>query len=157
MTRTFAYCCLVAMVAAVVCVAAFNPSWINDKNTFLAAFVNHEFLALLGVIVSITLASMGQLHLTLNEIEKSAKERFLFRIRRNVKSSAYALIFLFLVGFVIVILKGTIVAPNGDGKDHPAIAFLNGFAIVVVVWTLMILASIMQVVFAITPRMPADD
>lgn len=157
MTRTLAYCILVALCAVFTCISAYSPSWINDNNSFLASFVNHEFLALLGVIVSITLASMGQLHLTLNEIEKDAGQRFLFKTRRNVKSSAYALILLFIFGLLLVVVKGSISGANSASKDHIAFAFINGASIIVVVWASMILASIMQAVFAITPRMPGDE
>jgi hypothetical protein len=40
-----------------------HSSWLSDDNTFLKNFVNQELLAVLGVIVTITLASAASLHL----------------------------------------------------------------------------------------------
>jgi hypothetical protein len=144
------------MVSVVICISAYNPSWINDHNHFLAGFVNHEFLALMGVIVSITLASIGQLHLSLNEIEKEAGQRFLIKTRANVRNSAYALILIFVFGFFIVIVKGSIAGANPGVKDHIGFAFINGGAVIILAWASMILTSIVQAVFAIKPRLPND-
>lgn len=68
--------------------------------------MNHELLAVLGVILAITLASAAQLHLTFNQIEESYQDKGgLSRSRRRVHSAAYWLIGLFLVAVLLVVVK----------------------------------------------------
>lgn len=150
MTRSIGYCTLIVGFGVIICITAYSPHWINDKNNFLFNFVNHEFLSLLGVIVSLTIASTGQLHLSLNELEREAGKRFLFKTRSNVKTSAYCLIILFVAALFLVVLKGALFNEPSDWKDT-AFAFINGSAIMIVLWSSLILASIIQIIFRVEP------
>jgi hypothetical protein len=53
----------------VICAVA-QPSLLADSNGFLLNFVNQELLAILGIIMTITLASAASLHLEFNKIEE---------------------------------------------------------------------------------------
>ena len=64
-----------AALAVVLICAIYNPSYLSDKNEFMHHFVNHELLALLGIIMTITLASAASLHLEFNKIEERYFER----------------------------------------------------------------------------------
>lgn len=66
MTRGIAICTLIAALAVVLVCTVYNPSYLSDQNEFLHHFVNHELLALLGIIMTITLASAASLHLLIN-------------------------------------------------------------------------------------------
>src|SRR5690606_5909899 len=106
MSRSIAYCVLIVSAALVVVLAAAAPSVLSDeKNSFLKDFVNHEFLNVLGVILAITLASAGQIHLALNRIEERQQKIFLIKTRAGVRSAAYWLIGLFLLAVVLVVVK----------------------------------------------------
>ncbi|WP_271066062.1 hypothetical protein [Caulobacter sp. NIBR1757] len=151
MTRTIAYCCLVVFVG-VVCVASLvSPDILSDRNLFLKNFVNHELLAILSVIVSITLASTSALHLELNKIEERRGRRGFQKTRAGIRQAAYFLILLLSLAVCLVFLKA------GLNPPVPWQAFFNGMALFLLFWNVLILISITQAVFAIAPDIPDDD
>jgi len=83
MTRNIAISSLIAALAVVLMCAIYNPSYLSDKNTFMHHFVNHELLALLSIIMTITLASAAQLHLEFNKFEEKLGKRFLNKTRQG--------------------------------------------------------------------------
>lgn len=146
MTKTLGYCILVMALATVLCVSAYAPAWLNDSNEFMKGFVNHEMLAIMGVIVSITLACTAQLHLTMNEIERNVGKSILTNTRAGVKQAATALIVLFVLSLLVVFVKG--VLPN---ESPQARSIVNGLALIIVLWAALILASITETIFAVRP------
>lgn len=92
---------LVLVIVLSVC----QPQVLGDKNSFLKDFINHEILNILGIILAITLASAAQLHLKFNEIEERAGKEILSESRKEVKSNALWLIYLFVVAMILVLIK----------------------------------------------------
>ncbi len=146
MTRTMAICALIAAATVVTVCAIYNPSYLSDKNDFLHEFINREFLSLLGIIITITLASAANLHLEFNKIEERFNRRGLTKTRRGVTQGAYYLIGLFLLSVVIVVVKP--LAPQTDTAQ----ALFNGAALVVLLWNVLILLELTQLAFAIHPE-----
>lgn len=150
MNKTLGYCVLITMGGVILAVSAAKPAWLDDSNKFLVNFVNHEFLSLMGVIVSITLPSLGQLHLTLNEIEQKAGRKIFVKTRENIQRSASHLIVMFFIGLFIMVVKGNIqYTGDPDPIKNTLLAVINGVAIIMISCASMILASIMQLIFAI--------
>jgi hypothetical protein len=145
MTRTIGICTLLCAATVVIVIAAYSPSVLSDKNDFLHNFVNHELLGLLGIIMTITLASAANLHLEFNKIEERFKHRGLTKTRRGVVQSAYCLIGLFFVSVVIVVAKP--IASHGEVSE----ALFNGGALFVLLWNILILIEMTQLAFAIGP------
>lgn len=146
MTTTISYCILICSAAIVVVLSAYAPSLLSDQNEFLKGFVNHEFLNILGVIVTITLASSANLHLTLNQIEERHQTRSAFlETRAGVRSAAYALIVLFLVAVAIVVAKPLL------ATAHWSATLFNGAALIVIIWNVLILVALMEAVFGLRP------
>src|SRR5262245_21062879 len=123
MTRNIAICSLIAALAVVLICAIYNPSYLSDKNEFMHHFVNHELLALLGIIMTITLASAAQLHLEFNKFEEKMRKRFLTKTRQGVIHGAFGLIFGFLLAIAVVVLKPLL--PHSEGAE----AIANGLAL----------------------------
>jgi hypothetical protein len=146
MTRSISYCLLIAALTVVVSCTVIKPDLLGDKNEFLAHFVNQELLALLGIIMTITLASAANLHLEFNKIEERYKRRGLTNTRHGVRQGAYCLIWLFSTSIVIVVLKPIL----ADGPAWQS-AF-NGLALVVLLWNVLILIELTQLAFAIEPH-----
>ncbi len=130
------------MLAGAIC----KPAMISDDNEFLHHFVNQELLALLGIIMTITLASAANLHLEFNKIEERHQKRELTNTRRKVKEAANCLIILFLVSVVVVVVK-----PLLNGNEHVQ-ALFNGAALLIVLWNVLILVELTQLTFAIQPE-----
>lgn len=150
MNRTIGICSLVIAAGAVVAVAACQPSWLNDDNDFLKGFVNHEFLNILGVILAITLASTAQIHLWFNRIEERNGRRILNASRKELASSAYWLISLFLFGIILVVVK-----PHMSGPHITAL--MNGAAIWILLFDAIIMWDITATIFNLGPDLPDDD
>jgi hypothetical protein len=149
MTRSIAICTLIAAFAVVLVCAIYNPSYLSDENDFLHHFVNHELLALLGIIMTITLASAASLHLEFNKIEERYKKRGLTNTRRGVTQGAYCLIALFLLATTLVVIKPLL--PHSETAQ----AIVNGIALVLVLFNVLILLELTQLAFSIQPQI--DD
>lgn len=150
MSRTVAYCALIGSFTLLMVVAVAQPSALSNKNTFLEGFVTHELLGALSVIVSITLASAAQLHLSFNRAERAAGRTFLTKARAGVKQASYFLIALFCLAVCLV------VARPWFGVNETAQAIINGLALFLLVWNVLILISITQIIFAIRVDAPGE-
>lgn len=144
MTKTLGYCLLASFAAMSIAIAAARPEWVSDDNTFMKNFVNHELLALLGVILAITLASIASIHLEFNKIEERYKKRGLTKSRANLRQNAYWLISLFATAVAIVATKPVMCG----GAVSQALANMSGMLILL--WHLLILISLTQLVFSIS-------
>jgi uncharacterized membrane protein YidH (DUF202 family) len=145
MNKTVAICLLIVSVGTVILVSAAAPRWLDDHNEFLKGFVNHELLAILGVILAITLASASQIHLKFNDLEEKRGHDFLQKSRKELEVSAYSLIISFLVAVALVIVK-PLCAEHNFG-----IAFINGMAVWILLFNLLILFDITAGIFSIGP------
>jgi hypothetical protein len=146
MTRSISWCILICAFAILLICAVVKPSLIADNNTFLSNFVNHELLAVLGIIMTITLASAASLHLEFNKIEERHKKRGLMETRRGVKQGAYCLIILFVVAVLLVVVK-----PFTRGMPTLE-ALFNGLGLMTLLWSVLVLAELTQLAFAIQPE-----
>lgn len=151
MNRAVAYAVLIGSVVVVLALAIGAPLVLSDgNNSFLKGFVGHEFLAILGVILAITLASAAQLHLTFNKIEEDYKQKnALNTSRQAVQSAAYWLIGLFVSAVVLVIVKPLL------AKEAWSQTIFNGFAIVLLLAYVLALIDLLKTTFAISPKI--DD
>lgn len=122
-----------------------KPAWLSDRNDFLKGFVNQELLAILGVIVTITLASAGNLHLELNRIEDLTGERFA-EARRAIRAYTFLLIALFVAAVVIVVVK-----PLASERET-AQAVWNSLALLIVALNVASLLDLTNAILSI----PAD-
>lgn len=132
-----------AAAVALVVTSVYAPDILSDKgNGFLAGFVNHELLAFLGVVVTITLASAANLHLELNKLEDQVGRQFP-KTRRSIRLSAYSLIALLFVGFVIVLIK--------PFMNHNEIlsSLLNSAAVIIIIFDIFILIDLTTAILSI--------
>jgi hypothetical protein len=146
MTKSISWCILISVAAVLTMCAVAKPDLLSDKKGFLHHFVNHELLAVLGIIMTITLASAASLHLEFNKIEEQHNKRGLVETRRGVKQGAYFLIILFVVSVVLVVVK-----PLAQGHEMME-AILNGAAIYILLWNVLVLLELTQLAFSIQPN-----
>ena len=146
MTRTIAYCALIVFFGLVGATSLTMPSILDDSNSFMKNLVDHTLIEILAVIVSITLASISVLHLEFNKIEENLGAPFLVKARAGVRQAASWLIVLLAMAIVVVFVKPLL--PLSDKGQ----AFVNGIAMFILFWNLLLLVSITQAVFAIKPN-----
>lgn len=130
------------LTLAIGIISCAQPQWLSDQNGFLKGFVNHELLAVLGVIVTITLASAASLHLELNRLEDTTSEEF-SEARFATRAYAYLLIALFAFALALVVLKPLLAA-----NEHWEAAF-NGAAIWIISLNILAWIDLTGAVFAI--------
>jgi hypothetical protein len=147
MNKIVSYCVIICWSTIVIVLSLTAPFIMSDQNSFFKEFVNHELLNILGVILAITIASAGQLHLELNSIEEkySTNNRFI-KTRAGIKSAVFWLVGLFFIGTILVSIKPLLCA------DTWAQALFNGAALLILIWNVLVLVSIIQTVFSIKPR-----
>ena len=136
---------LIMLMAGMGAVSWFETCWLSDNNKFLANFVNQELLAVLGVIVTITLASAASLHLELNRLEDDHGEGF-EEARFATKAYAYLLIWIFLGAIALVIVKP--IAAQSPFVE----AVFNSLAILIIVLNVMALMDLTGAVFQIPAK-----
>lgn len=144
MSKSVAYCTLIVTFAVIVVLSACAPNILSDENTFLKGFADEGVLDVLGVILAITVASAGQLHLTLNQAEERHGKIIFSRTRGGVKSATYMLIALFLLAVILVVAK-----PALAGTAAWAQSLFNGVALFIVIWNVLLLLSLTQGIFGI--------
>ncbi len=145
MNKIIARCVFISSIAVYFTVSVSAPWVFSDNNTFLREFVNHEFMNLLGVIVAITLASAANLHLQFNQIEDSVKRTILIKTRIAIKRSAFWLIGLFSLGFLLVMIKPLL------PTNEISMSLVNGAAILIVIFNILVLTDLTQLAFNIPP------
>lgn len=137
---------LIALAAVLLATSICRPYYLSDTgNSFFKGFVTSEMLSFLGVVVTITLASAANLHLELNKLEERTAEHF-SEARDAIRHSAYALLGLFALAFVAVMVKPAVAGNVGS-------ATVNSLAILIVLFSLAVLADLTMAVF----RIPAME
>lgn len=134
---TFCLYCLAAAITAL----AF-PWVLSDKNDFLKQFMNHEFLNFMGVVVTISLASTANIHISLRRKEESIGDDEAFSgTRGRVKDSAFSLIWAMFLSVVLVVVKPLL--PMGEYIEAAA----NAFGLGIILWGLLIILDITKLSF----------
>jgi hypothetical protein len=78
------------------------------ENQFLVDFVNHEYINVLAVIVTVSMVSVVQIHLEYTRIERRFKMKVFGYARRTVNSSAAILVFLLAFAFVVSFMRAQV-------------------------------------------------
>jgi peptidoglycan/LPS O-acetylase OafA/YrhL len=141
--KMIAWTLMIALAAILISASICQPYLLSDEGSeFFREFVNHEMLSVLGVIVTITLASAANMHLELNKLQERTGEAFP-EARRAIKMSCYSLVAIFGVAFAVVIAKSW-VADSQHGT-----ALINSLVVLMFVFSLAILADLTAAIFRI--------
>lgn len=140
------------MIAALTCavsVSACAPS-VLASNAFFDGFINHEYLNILAVIMTITIAGSAQIHLELNKIEEQRGAELFREVRLDVGQSCLSLIVGFIAGVIIVALKAIMEDPRLE-------SFMVGLALVVLLGYVLVLYDIVGSIFEIRPLLAGNS
>lgn len=146
MNKTVQRCLFIVVFVGVIVVSLSAPWVLSDKNSFLRSFVGNPILSLIGVIVTIALASAANLHLRFNDIEDRAGRRILINTRRKVHSASYWMIATLIAVVVLLVTKSLI------GSGDIATSLVNGLALVALLANILILLDLTMIVYAIDPN-----
>jgi hypothetical protein len=118
-----------------------QPNWLSDQNPVLKDFIDIDFSNFLGVILTITIASLSQLNLSLGKISQKEDKSDIADLRSEIKSSAVFLVFFFALGFAIAIMKPLI------AETDLIQSIINSLAILIIIFFLLILVDITFAIF----------
>lgn len=150
MSKTVALCAFIVSIGVWIVLSVCAPWVLSDNNSFMKDFLSDKVLSFLGVIVTITLASIANLHLELNKIEQAAGRRGFPKARLRLKQSAAWMIAMLLATVALDVVKPLVRA----GEVMTSI--LNGASLLIVIFNALILIDITQMVFQIEPNLPPE-
>lgn len=149
MTKSIAYCALIATFTLVGVLSAVSPAILGTPGTALDKFVTEQVLNVLGVILAIMLASAANLHLEFNKIEERFRRKGgLSKTKASVRISTQWMIGLFCLYIVMMLFK----------PEEPVWlrSICNGLALIVLLWYVLIMIDLTQTIFKIEPEIPDD-
>ena len=150
-TRNVSWCIIIVTLGVLITLSVSEPWVLGDSNVFLKDFVNHEYLNLLGVVLAITIASAGNLHLEFNKIEDAKKIKFLVKTRMYLKRTINILIAIFVISIPLVVAKPLL--PKSDISS----SLVNSAALFFVLLNALALFDISQLIFKIPPKFELDN
>ena len=146
MTRTIGYCILICLASVLVCTSMAATNVLSDSNTFLASFVNHEFINVLGVFLAIMLPAIASIHFAFNNIEERHEHPgLLVGSRLELRKAVNWLVVLFVYGILVAAFKPLqCYGPVGE-------ALFNSTALLILAWMALIFYSQTLLVLQIGP------
>lgn len=119
-------------------------------NSFLAAFVSHEILALLAVVMTITFASVANIHFALNRIighvyakDLDRGQRAAAKARGELNTNAWTLFWAFIACALILVIKGIV-----TNNDYVTSA-MNGLALGALLVNVLVFYDIYDTLFTL--------
>ncbi len=145
-----ALCAFIVAVGVWIVLSISAPWVLGDNNRFMRYFLSDKILSFLGVIVTITLASIANLHLELNKIEEAAGRRGFPKARLRLRQSAAWMIAMLLITVALDVAKPLVNA------GEIAASLLNGGGLLIVIFNVLILIDVTQMVFQIEPNFSSE-
>jgi uncharacterized membrane protein (GlpM family) len=143
--RIVAVSILLLWVVAAAVLTLRLPSVLSDQNEFLRGFVGHEFLAFMGVIVTITLASAANLYVALLRYEEQVGLGAFKGTKKDLRDSANFLIWALVSSVVVVALKPLF------AESITVQSAFNAAALGILVASILILFDLTQAAFGLEP------
>lgn len=137
---------LVILILTVLALSYFIPDFLAG-NKFLEAFVTFEILNLLAVIVTVTFASVANIHLSLNKLvmglkwnDENTRERVTEAVRKELNDDSKLLLLLFLATILMLFAKGA-------NPPTEFISAIHGLTMVILLANIVVLYEIYSAVF----------
>lgn len=149
--RVFWIIALLVGVSVVATLSIFFPS-ILASNGFLRSFITYEIMPFLIVILTITFASVAQIHLSVSttqtsikdaETRKKIEDNFAKPLRAETQSSAWLLFWALVICTISLLVKGEY--PKVEAVQSAT----NGIGLLVLITNAVVLYDIYSTIFAL--------
>lgn len=152
---------IITLIVAVALTATLSMFWpaLLAKNKFLVEFVSHEIMAFLVVIMTITFASVANIHLTVSRAQaaiadlakrKELEKEFAGPLRAETRSSAWLLFWGLVICGLALIVKGQF------PEVEQVVSFVHGVAIIVLITYGVVTYDIYEAVFELVGLEASD-
>ncbi len=142
MTRNLLIALGVVLAVIVVC----KSHWLSN-NTFLMDFIGYEVLAIMAIILTVTLASVANINLSINQMVANSprKDDKNFQdaandVKREVKETAWYIFWGFVGTTIVLLVKGL------NEQHDIVIAVSNGL----IVWVLFLYIACMHDIYSVS-------
>lgn len=141
----------VVVTLAVFCcfVSTFSEPKLLAENTFMIELTTHEIVSILVVFLTVTMASIANIHLSLSRLKSELSARGadvddeIAGARNELSSNAWTLFGLFCVLLILLLVKGGI-------EDTFWMSAIHGGVIIIIVLNLVILYDLYSSVYDLT-------
>lgn len=138
---------LIVVAGVLSTISIFQPELLS-RNQFLIDFVNHNFVSVLTVVVTVTLVSITQVHLEYTRIERRFRERVFDKPRRTLNLGTFILCTALFLGFLLAYLRAQF-----QGNDV-AVAFLHTLCLLIIFEVIFIMYDIIRTVYSLASDEP---
>lgn len=145
--------------ALILAIVVFRAAWLSD-NVFLNQFISHEILSIMAIILTVTIASVANIHLAINRFvsERLTKNPVAAAAADSVKKELRQDCWMIFCAFVSVIFL--LIWKGAQPENAVTIAVVHGASLWILIMFLLVLLDVYQVVFAfanIGGAVPSDD
>lgn len=140
---------LIVSLAAGVAISICKPEFLAE-NRFLEGFVNHEYINVLAVIVTVSMVSVVQIHLEYTRIERRFKVKVFGDARRAVNSSALILTGMLALAFAISFVRAQV------GDEKVAVSIVHTIALLTILEAIFIMYDLVDTVCTMAEEEPID-
>lgn len=146
---------LLPSVALVVCTGVFTALSVCDpallgRNKFLVDFVNHNYVSILVVIVTVSLVSITQINLEYSRVERRFRVKVFEKPRRSLNVGAFILVAILIIGMVLAFLRAQF------ETTLVAVSFIHSIAILTILEVIFIMYDLIRTVYALASDEPVD-
>lgn len=138
---------LIVLAGVLTVVSIFRPALLS-QNQFLVDFINHNFVSVLTVIVTVTLVSITQVHLEYTRIERRFRAKVFDIPRRSLNVGTFILCTSLFLGFLLSFLRAEF--QNND----VAVAFIHSLCLLIIFEVIFIMYDIIRTVYALASEEP---
>jgi hypothetical protein len=140
---------LIVLAGVIFCASISAPMFLA-QNTFLKSFITHEILALISVILTVTLASVANIYLSINKVistkfaANDQAKAAAARVKKEIKEDCYYIATGFCATAMLLLAKGAI-----DERNLFWLSLINGASMWVLVFCLLCMIDVYQVAFGV--------
>lgn len=148
--RPVQFISLLIFAALLVAVSICSPETLS-KNQFLDEFVNHEYINVIAVIVTVSLVSVTQIHLEYSRIERRFDVRVFGEARGTINLGALILTSMLLLAFLISFVRAEV------STDLVQLSLTHGAALLTILASVFIMYDLVRTVYVLAAEEPIGD
>lgn len=139
---------LIAFAAVLAVTVISRPNWLSE-NEFLLDFANQEALALMAIILTVTLASVANIHVAINRLvsqrfgENAELKTMASEVKSEITDNAWYIFWGFVVVIVVLLVKGL------NMENEVVLAISHAIVLWILLLYILCMLDIYKVIFGI--------
>lgn len=142
---------LLAIFSGVLFCASYTAPESMAQNAFLLEFVNHEYINVVAVIVTVSLVSVTQIHLEYSRIERRFETRVFQEAREEINLGAVILTSMLVLAFVISFVRAEVL------DNDFLLSLTHSATLLTVVVSIFIMYDFVRTVYVLAAEEPIEE